>query len=413
MSRRSQVCKACGAIGTIIEDSLRGYMVCTSCGSILQETVLINEVDFTELSNGSASRNGQFVVSSNKKSVSNISTQSSIEGRARIQSICEQLPRLNNQPDVCELAERIFKKALHERFIRGRTIEIVSAACVYVAIRQKKNTGYLLIDIADHIDCGIFELASTALRLSTCINESMPTIDPTLYIDRFTEELKFGRLSNEIKETAIKIIRRLDRDWIQTGRKPAGVCGAAIMLSARIHGIELNKETILKCARVCNTTISKRLKEISRTEFARNSINELRDNQEIIQEESHELPPSMINQKLDEVSNKIFIEEQKHPQEFKETFSDDELQDVDNLILNDEEAEKRSALFYTLYKSKLNELPKKNPSSNRSKKRNIEEENEEEENIQTKDIENQENNELYENDELIPDGGNFEDVLYY
>ena len=69
----------------------------------------------------------------------------------------------------------------------------------------------------------------------------MPTIDPTLYIDRFTEELKFGRISNEIKETAIKIIRRLDRDWIQTGRKPAGVCGAAIMLSARIHGIELNK----------------------------------------------------------------------------------------------------------------------------------------------------------------------------
>ena len=415
MSRRSQVCKACGAIGTIIEDSSRGYMVCTSCGSILQETVLINEVDFTELSNGTTSRNGQFVVSSSQKSSSNISSQSSIEGRGRIQSICEQLPRLNNQPEVCELAERIFKKALHERFIRGRTIEIVAGACVYVAIRQKKNTGYLLVDVADHIDCGIFELASTALRLSTCINEIMPTIDPTRYIDRFTEELKFGRISNEIKETAIKIIRRLDRDWIQTGRKPAGVCGAAIMLSARIHGIELNKETILKCARVCNATISKRLKEISRTELAKNSINELRDHQEIIQEESHELPPSMINQKLNEVSNKILIEEQKHPEEFKETFSDDELKDVDNLILNEEEVEKRSALFYTLYKSKINQLPKENTQTRHYKKQNLDNENENEDNEQNKENENeeQENNDMYEDDELIPDDGNLGDVLYY
>ena len=55
----------------------------------------------------------------------------------------------------------------------------------------------------------------------------------------------------------------------------------------------------------------------------------------------------MINQKLNEVSNKILIEEQKHPEEFKESFSDDELNDVDNLIVNVVDVEKGSALFYT------------------------------------------------------------------
>jgi transcription factor IIIB subunit 2 len=255
MSRKAQQCKACGSAGTIVEDSSHGYRVCSNCGAIAGESVLVNEVDFTEMANGNSSRNGQFVVAPSQKQNYSTSTQSSIEGKARIQTICASLPRLENQPDVCELAERVFKKGLHERFIRGWTIEIVAAACVYIAIRQKRSTGYLLVDVADHIDCGVFELAATALRLSHKVNEAMPVVDPTLYVDRFIDELKFGRLGPEIKEQAISLIRRFDRDWIQTGRKPAGVCGAAIRIAARAHGIDLSKEAIAKSARVCTSTI--------------------------------------------------------------------------------------------------------------------------------------------------------------
>ncbi|KAH0786319.1 transcription factor IIIB 90 kDa subunit-like [Histomonas meleagridis] len=407
MSRRAQKCEACGAIGTIIEDTSRGCMVCTSCGSIIQQSVLINEVDFTELSNGTTSRNGQFVASASQKSNSFISTQSSIEGKARIQSICDQLPRLANQPDVCELAERIFKKALHERFIRGRTIEIVAAACVYVAIRQKRSTGYLLVDVADHVNCGIFELAATALRLSTCVNELMPVIDPTLYIDRFADELKFGRLSSDIKETAIKVIRRLDRDWIQTGRKPAGVCGAAIMIAARIHKVDLTKETILKCARVCNATITKRLNEISRTNLAKSSINELRENQDLLQEETHELPPAMlINKKLNEISEKL--KAPKKEELLDGNFDDEELDDVDDLILSTEEAEKRSALFYTMYKSKLNQPPKEpKPRRNKKKEQLIDEDKFDQ---KEKSFEIEEGEEVYHDDDVLQsDPGEIDD----
>ena len=370
MSRRPQQCKACGAIGTIVEDASNGYRVCSNCGTIVSDAVLINEVDFAEMPNGNSSRIGQFVVAPSQKQNYSTSTQSSIEGKMRIQAICDQLPRLENQPDVCELAERIFKKALHERFIRGRTIEIVAAACVYVAIRQKKSTGYLLVDVADHIDCGVFELAATALRLSTCVNEIMPVIDPTLYVDRFTDELKFGRAAPEIKETAVRIIRRLDRDWIQTGRKPAGVCGAAIMLAARIHGVEVPKETILKCARVCSSTISKRLREISHTALAQASINQIRANQDLIGNQAKELPPAMaLRKKLEEVAAAVDAKDDKDAhEELADDFSGDELADVDELILGEAEMEKRSALFYTMYKSKLNQPPKE-PKLKKQKKR--------------------------------------------
>lgn len=377
MSKRNQKCIHCGAIGSIVEDNISGKLVCSNCGTVVQDSVLINEVEFSELSNGNSSRNGQFIVTPSQKSGYPTASQSSVEGKARIQTICESLSRLENQPDVCELAERIFKKALHERFIRGRTIEIVAAACVYVAIRQKKSTGYLLVDVADNVDCGIFELAATALKLSTCVSEIMPVIDPTLFIDRFTDELKFGRLAPEIKETAIQMIRRFDRDWIQTGRKPSGVCGAAIMMAARLHGVEVSKDTILKCARVCHATINKRLNEISKTEFAKSSISEIRENQDIIKEEVNELPPSMkIKKQLEDIANEITKKDKETEattsspnfSEIVDTFSDDDLKDVDDMVLDEEESEKRSALFYTMYKSKLNQMPKFEQPLKRKKK---------------------------------------------
>ena len=232
---------------------------------------------------------------------------------------------------------------------------------------MQKNTGYLLIDVADHVESGIFELAATALRLSATVNYQMPVIDPTLYIDRFTDELKFGRLAPEIKETAIQIIRRLNRDWIQTGRKPAGVCGAAILLAAKIHRVDVPRDKILKCARVCNSTINKRLKEIAKTELAKASINDLRNNQDIINEESRELPPSMkIKKQLEEFA--VQISSKKEETEINETFSDDDIKDIDSMILTEEETEKRSALFYTMYKSKINQMPKDDQPDRKRKK---------------------------------------------
>jgi transcription factor IIIB subunit 2 len=369
MSRRSH-CEQCGADGTIIEDPVSGSRVCRACGAIVSESILINEVAFTELGNGTSSRNGQFVVAPSHKQNYSTSTHSSIEGSHQIQSLCDQLPRLEAHRDVCPLAQRIFKRALHERFIRGRTIEIVAAACVYVAIRQKKVTGYLLVDVADHVDCGVYELAAAALRLSHKCDEVMPVIDPTLYLDRFADELKFGHLAPEIRHTAIQIIKRLDRDWIQTGRKPAGVCGAALILAARIHHVEVSTDTMRKCARVCLATINKRLREISRTQLARASISEMRENQDMFAEESRELPPAMlVKARLDEVAAELGGEAAADDEEpLKDSFSDDDLADVDALVLAEDEMEKRSALFYTMYKSKLNQPPKEPKQKKQTRK---------------------------------------------
>lgn len=54
------VCSNCG--GTDIEhDSARGDVVCTGCGTVLEDNVIVSEVTFQEQSTGSSALVGQFV----------------------------------------------------------------------------------------------------------------------------------------------------------------------------------------------------------------------------------------------------------------------------------------------------------------------------------------------------------------
>ena len=55
-------CSSCG--GTEIEhDHARGDAVCMSCGSVLEDNIIVSEVSFQEQTSGSSSVIGQFVSS--------------------------------------------------------------------------------------------------------------------------------------------------------------------------------------------------------------------------------------------------------------------------------------------------------------------------------------------------------------
>ncbi|KAK4736512.1 hypothetical protein R3W88_000209 [Solanum pinnatisectum] len=55
-------------------------------------------------------------------------------------------------------------------------------------------------------------------------------------------------------------------DWMQTGRKPSGVCGAALYIAALSHGLNRSKSEIIKVVHICEATLTKRLIEFENTE---------------------------------------------------------------------------------------------------------------------------------------------------
>lgn len=45
---------------------------------------------------------------------------------------------------------------------------------------------------------------------------------------RFANKLEFGEKTHEVSMTALRIVQRMKRDSIHSGRRPSGLCGAGI-----------------------------------------------------------------------------------------------------------------------------------------------------------------------------------------
>lgn len=61
----SRLCKNCGG-ADIDTDPARGSAVCTACGSVLEDNIIVSEVQFVENSGGVSSAVGQFVSADGK-----------------------------------------------------------------------------------------------------------------------------------------------------------------------------------------------------------------------------------------------------------------------------------------------------------------------------------------------------------
>lgn len=109
-----------------------------------------------------------------------------------------------------------------------------------------------------------------------------------------------------------------------TGRRPNGLCGAAILISAKIHGFRRTPAQIVKAVHVCEETIRKRLGEFKSTNTAkltRGQLMEIESKQEDpfqfnIDEKCFE-PPAIIKKQIMK-SLKMEPENEEEQQLFQE-----------------------------------------------------------------------------------------------
>jgi transcription initiation factor TFIIIB Brf1 subunit/transcription initiation factor TFIIB len=47
--------------------------------------------------------------------------------------------------------------------------------------------------------------------------------DPGLFIPRFAQKLEFGEKTHEVTLTALRLVQRMNRDWMATGRRPVSL----------------------------------------------------------------------------------------------------------------------------------------------------------------------------------------------
>ncbi|KAF4089885.1 hypothetical protein AMELA_G00043380 [Ameiurus melas] len=275
-----QRCKNCG--GTEVDvDQARGEAVCMGCGSVLEDNIIVSEVMFVESSAGASSAVGQFVSSDSQGNVPSLGGNlmgMGKESRAQtLQNAKRNINHLGRQLQMnqhcLDTAFNFYKMALCKHLTRGRKSAHVIAACLYLVCRTE-GTPHMLLDLSDLLQVNVYVLGRTFLVLARelCINA--PAIDPCLYIPRFSHMLEFGEKSHEVSMTAMRLVQRMKRDWMHTGRRPSGLCGAALLVAARMHEFRRTIKDVIGVVKVCEATLRKRLNEFEDTPTSELTIDE-------------------------------------------------------------------------------------------------------------------------------------------
>lgn len=187
--------------------------------------------------------------------------------------------------------------------MNGRRLNVVLAACLYIAVRTE-GVQVILLDISDVAEANVYDIGRYYFQICHLLQQNIYTVDPSEYTLRFVEMLNLGDRSNaqvkytevQIRETANRLVQRMKRDWIHYGRRPSGVCAAAVLVSARINNVNCRIKDIISIAKCCESTIRKRLSEFVETAASQMTYNEFMSNE--TEDESNlneEDPPAYKN----------------------------------------------------------------------------------------------------------------------
>lgn len=160
--------------------------------------------------------------------------------------------------NVREAAAVIYRRAVEERLIRGRSIEGVAAAALYAACRECK-VPRTLDEIAEVSRVSKKEIGRSYRFIARELLIHLRPTSPTDYIPRFGSELG---LSGEVQSKAVELLKEATKKGLTSGRGPTGVAAAAIYIASVLHGERRTQRDVADVARVTEVTVRNRYKEL-------------------------------------------------------------------------------------------------------------------------------------------------------
>ncbi|CCC82114.1 transcription initiation factor IIB [Thermoproteus tenax] len=289
------VCPVCGN-DKFVYNYERGEIVCVVCGTVISENLVDLGPEwraFTNEEKGQRARTGApitrlvsealtTVIDWRDRDVSGkeLDLKRKLEvirlrkwqTRARVQTSYErnfvqaaqELERLKSSmgvPRPCvEQALEIYRQALEKELVRGRSVEAMAAAALYMACRMLK-TPRPLDELIRYTKASRREVARCYRLLLRELNVRVPISDPVLYISRVAEQLK---LTGDVVKTAIDIINRAKKAGLTAGKDPAGLAAAAVYIASLLHGDNRTQKDFAVAAGVTEVTVRNRYKELAK-----------------------------------------------------------------------------------------------------------------------------------------------------
>ncbi|RYP16804.1 hypothetical protein DL765_004917 [Monosporascus sp. GIB2] len=276
---------------------------CTACGREIDSSNIVAEVTFGETSTGAAVVQGSYVGADQGTSrmagglsrrigggIGDDKERKIREGENMMVGFQMQLRTITES--TIDMGVQIFKLAISHNWIQGRGMDKVVPVCLYTACRREPQCQVMLIDFADLVKINVFELGHVFKDLNSIYSFQSHDVKAVLPEDlmyRFASKLDFGDFTNKVAEQAIRLCRRMGRDWMVMGRRPSGICGACLLMAARMWRFRRTVREVVYVVKVTTATIQQRLGEFAVTESSELTIEDFL-NKEFL--ESRHDPPS-------------------------------------------------------------------------------------------------------------------------
>ena len=165
---------------------------------------------------------------------------------------------LNLPKNILETASVIYRKAVKEHLIRGRSIQGVTAAAIYVSCRQC-GLARTLDEIAEASAIDKKEVGRSYRFLVRELDYFIPPVKPSQYVSKFSNQLTMQGKAEEIAHKILKMARKLR---LTSGRGPTGIAAAASYIASVLMGERKTQREIAEIAQVTEVTIRNRYKEL-------------------------------------------------------------------------------------------------------------------------------------------------------
>lgn len=160
--------------------------------------------------------------------------------------------------DVRETASVIYRRALSEDLLPGRSIEGVSTAALYAGIRQMGLPRSVEeVGAVSRVDEMEFKRAYRYINQELNLEIGPP--DPQQYVSRFASDLD---VSDETERRARDLLRTAKEQAAHSGKNPVGLAAAALYAAGILTNKKLTQDEVSEVADVSNVTIRNRYHEL-------------------------------------------------------------------------------------------------------------------------------------------------------
>ena len=168
--------------------------------------------------------------------------------------------RVNLPWNVLETSSMVYRRALQSQLIRGRTIQSVVVASIYIACRQC-GVMRTLEEVAEAAGMTKKEAARNYRCILRKLRPTVPQVDPQGYISRIVNKLA---LTGETERLAKVILSLASEMKLTSGRGPSGMAAACVYISTQLTDDRRTQGEVAREAQVTEVTIRNRYKELAR-----------------------------------------------------------------------------------------------------------------------------------------------------